>query len=320
MLPQHHQQQSRQQGVKLSEVFDELIASDQANRMQQLLQEQTFKDRELQRLKEAVARSQKESAWAQQKQAAAEEALAKAAGASAAFHTELKALQASDEQQRQQLQSLSSAKGAAEHAAALAESRAASLEAQLHSKSAELDQVQTQYKRLLNQQQEELQCLRQQLQQQGSELSKLQTGSAQKEHDLLRQLQAFNGSLMDIKASHAADKATADQLQRQVDQQQRELQDARAARQQAEANSKQLEGMLADSEAERRALRAKYINLGELSKHRVDVELLLVLYNAWHQHRSRRPAVESCTDMQQCVLLTQQGWQLLVTFPNVCVS
>lgn len=250
------------QGVRLSEVFDELIACDQANRMQQLTQETTFKDRELQRLREALAKSQQEGSWSAQKQASAEQALSKAASTSSALQTQLTALQVVHEQQRQQLQSLSSAKAAAEHAAALADSRAASVDAQLSSKTAELEQVQNQYRRLLDEQQGELERLRQQLQQQGSELAKLQTSSAQKEQGLLQQLQTFNSSLLDVKASHAADKATADQLQKQVELHQRELQDARAGRQQAEASVKQLEGMLADSEAERRTLRAKYINLG----------------------------------------------------------
>jgi len=258
-LAQPQLQHQPLQGVRLSEVFDELIACDEANRMQQLTQETTFKDRELQRLREALAKSQ---SWCAQKQASAEQALSKAASTSSALQTQLTALQVVHEQQRQQLQSLSSAKAAAEHAAALADSRAASVDAQLSSKTAELEQVQKQYKRLLDEQQGELERLRQQLQQQGSGLAKLQTSSAQKEQGLLQQLQAFNSSLVDVRASHAADKATADQLQKQVELQQRELQDARAGKQQAEASVKQLEGMLADSEAERRTLRAKYINLG----------------------------------------------------------
>lgn len=252
--------------VKLSDVFDELIANDQAQRLQQLMQEASFKDRELQRLREALARAQQDSSWAQQKQVAAEDALNKASGTSASLQAELRGLHTTHEQQRQQLHSLSSAKAAAEHAASLAESRAASLDAQLSSKNSELDQVQSQYKRLLDDQQSELERLRQQLQQSSSELSKLQTSSAQKEQGLLQQLQSFNSNLQDIRASHAADKATADQLQKQLEQRERELQDERASKQTAEATAKQLEGLLADSEAERRTLRAKYINLGEHNK------------------------------------------------------
>jgi chromosome segregation ATPase len=251
-------------GVKLSQVFDELIASDQANRLHQHMQEAAFKDRELQRLREALARAQKDCSWAQQKQVAAEDALSKAANSASAQQTELKALQATHEQQRQQLHSLTSAKATADHAAAMAESKLASLEANLSRKSSELEQVQSQYKRLLADQQTELERLRQQLQQQSSELSKLQTSSAQKEHSLLQQLQGFNGTLQDTRAHHAADKATAEQLQAQLLQHQRDLQDARGGRQQAEATAKQLEGLLADSETERRTLRAKYINLGKL--------------------------------------------------------
>jgi chromosome segregation ATPase len=226
------------------------------------MQDTNFKDRELQRLREALAGSQQECSWVQQKQAAAEEALSKAAGASSALQSELRSLQASHDTQQQQLQSLSAAKATAESAAVVAGSRIAALEAQLGSKSTELDQVQLQYKRLLGEQQVELERLRQQLQQQGSELGKLQTSAAQKEQGLLQQLHSFSGSLQDIRASHAADKATAEQLQKQVEQLQRELQDGRASKQQAEASAKQLEGLLADSEAERRTLRAKYISLG----------------------------------------------------------
>lgn len=253
---------AQHEGVKLSEVFDELIACDQANRLQQLMQEATFKDREILRLKEALERALKDSSWVQKKQAAAEEALSTASSTSTALHTELRTLHASFEQQREQLNSITSAKLTAEHAATTAESKAATLEAQLSSKSAELEKTQRQYKRLLDDQQAELERLRQQVQQQSGELSKLQASSAQKEQGLLQQLQSFNGSLQDIRASHAADKATSEQLQKQLDQQHRELQDARASKQQAEASAKQLESLLADSEAERRTLRAKYINLG----------------------------------------------------------
>lgn len=254
---------SHHDGVKLSEVFDELIATDQANRLNQLMQDGRFKERELLRLREALQRAQQDCSLAQQKQIAAEDALNKVAGTSTSLQAELKSLNADHEQQRQQLHSLTSAKAAAEHAAIMAESKAASLEAKLNSKSCELDQVQSQYKRLLDDQQAELERLRQQLQQQSIELSKLQTSSAQKEHNLLQQLQSFNGSLQEIRASHAGDKATAEQLQKQLEQQQRALQEACAGKQQAEASAKQLEGMLADSEAERRTLRAKYINLGK---------------------------------------------------------
>lgn len=254
---------SQHEGVKLSEVFDELIASDQANRLHQLMQEASFKDRELQRLREMLQRAQQDCSWAQQKHAAAEEALSKVASTTSNLQTELKALHTTHEQQRQQLHSLTSAKAAAEHAASIAESRAAAAEAKLSSKSLELEQVQGQYKRLLDDQQSELERLRQQLQQQSTELSKLQASASQKEHSLLQQLQGFNSGLKEMQASHAADKATAEQLQKQVHQQQAALQEATSARHKAEAAAKQLEGQLADSETERKTLRAKYINLGE---------------------------------------------------------
>lgn len=251
--------------VRLSEVFDELLASDQANRMQQLNQEVTFRERELQRTREALERAQLEASWSKQKHETTEAQLSKVSNGAALLETELRRLQQENQQLAQQVQSLTNGKAAAERAATLGEARAATAEAALSSRTQELEQLQAHYKRLLSEQQAELDRLRQQVQAQAVELSRTQSEAVNREQCLIKELQTANNSLVDVKTAHAAEKSASELLQARVVELSAELESARKGKQQLQGQLQQAEGLLSDSEAERRSIRAKYMNLGEQS-------------------------------------------------------
>lgn len=243
---------------RTEDVFEELLACDQANRLSELMQDASFKEREVHRLREALSRAQLVASCAQQRQAAAEAGQQATAATASSLTAELQALQAASEQQAAALQRASAAKAAAEHAGALAQGRASSAEALLAGKSAELQQLQGRHKQAASEHAAELDRLRQQLQAAGSKHAK----QVHREQEQLRQLQAAAASLVECKAGLASEQAAREQLQRQLDAAQRELDGCRLGRQAAEAGAKQLEQSLADAEGERRVLRAKYINLG----------------------------------------------------------
>lgn len=249
--------------VRLSEVFDELLASDQANRMHHLNQEVTFRERELQRLREALERAQLEASWSKQKHEATEAQFTKVSSNAALLESELRKLQQENQALGQQVQGLTSAKAAAERAAAVGETRAATAEALLSSRTQELEQLQTHFKRLTSDQQAELDRLRQQVQSQASELLRSQSEAATREQGLVKELQAANSSLVDVKTALAAERSTSEMLQGKVAELSADIESGRKAKQQLQAQLQQVEGLLADSEAERRSVRAKYMNLGE---------------------------------------------------------
>ncbi|WIA16070.1 hypothetical protein OEZ85_012795 [Tetradesmus obliquus] len=249
--------------VRLAEVFDELLASDQAHRMAQLKEEVTFREREVYRLTEALEQSQLEASLAKQQQQTTDAQLVKASTSAALLETELRRLQQDHEALAQQVSSLTAGKASADRAAAVGETRAATAEALLSSKSQELEQLQVHYKRLLTEQQAELERLRQQLHSQSAEQTKAASAAATREQDLLRELQAVNSSMVELKTGLAAERSSGELLQAKVTELTSELEAAQQGKQQLAANLKQVEGLLSDSEAERRTLRAKYMNLGD---------------------------------------------------------
>lgn len=248
--------------VRLSEVFDELLASDQANRMNQLNREVTFREKELHRLRAAVEQAQSDASWSKQKVASLEGQLSKANDGTALLESELRKLQQDNLQCVQQIQTLNSARSAAERAAAVAEARAATADGLLAGKSQELEQLQAHHKRLLADQQAEIDNLRQQLQSQSAELSRSQSAAASREQGLVQELQHTHSGLVDAKTALAAEKGTAELLHAKAVELTAELESVRKAKQQLHAQLQQVEGLLADSESERRSIRAKYINLG----------------------------------------------------------
>lgn len=192
------------------------------------------------RLTEALEKSQREASWAKQRHETAESQLAKASHSAALLEAELRKLQQEHESLGQQVATLTAGKATAERAAAVGETRAATAEALLQSKAQELEQLQVHYKRLLAEQQAELERLRQQVKSHASEHSKCQSAAATQEQELLRELQTANSSLVDLKTSLAAEQSSNELLKAKATELTAELETLRQSKQQLAANLKQV--------------------------------------------------------------------------------
>lgn len=192
------------------------------------------------RLTEALEQSQLEASLAKQQQQTTDAQLVKASTSAALLETELHRLQQDHEALAQQVSSLTAGKASADRAAAVGETRAATAEALLSSKSQELEQLQVHYKRLLTEQQAELERLRQQLHSQSAEQTKAASAAATREQDLLRELQAANSSMVELKTGLAAERSSSQLLQVKVTELTSELEAARQGKQQLAANLKQV--------------------------------------------------------------------------------
>jgi chromosome segregation ATPase len=192
------------------------------------------------RLTEALEQSQLEASLAKQQQQTTDVQLAKASTSAVLLETELRKLQQDHEALAQQVSGLTAGKASAERAAAVGETRAATAEALLSSKSQELEQLQVHYKRLLSEQQAELERLRQQLHSQSAEQIKVASAAATREQDLLRELQAANSSMVELKTALAAERSSGELLQAKVTELTSELEAARQGKQQLAANLKQV--------------------------------------------------------------------------------
>jgi chromosome segregation ATPase len=199
------------------------------------------------RLTEALEQSQLEASLAKQQQRTTDAQLAKASTSAALLETELRKLQHDHEALAQQVTSVTTGKASAERAATVGETRAATAEALLSSKSQELDQLQVHYKRLLSEQQAELERVRQQLHIQSAEQSKAASAAAAREQSLLQELQGANSSMVELKTALAAERSSGELLQAKVTELTSELESARQGKQQLAANLKQVCGPTIDT-------------------------------------------------------------------------
>jgi chromosome segregation ATPase len=194
------------------------------------------------RLTEALEQSQLEASLAKQQQQTTDAQLAKASTSAALLETELRKLQHDHEALSQQMTSLTTGKASAKRAAALGETRAATAEALLSSKTQELEQLQVHYKRLLSEQQAELERVRQQLHIQSTDHSKAASAAATREQSLLQEVQAANSIMVELKTSLAAERSSGELLQAKVTELTAELEAARQGKQQLAASLKQVCG------------------------------------------------------------------------------
>eukprot|EP00775_Hariotina_reticulata_P004489 gene4489-4742_t len=234
--------------------------------MHQLTEEVTFRERELFRLREALDKAQLDAKLCRQKQETTDAELAKVSQASSVLEVQLRALQRDKDQLSNELQTSDAARAAAEGAAATSDIRAATAEALLSSTRKELEQLRSCHNRLLADQQAELERLRVQVQAQASELSKEKSTAASREQELLREVHAANSSLIDARTAAAAEKGNNEVLAGKASHLSEELEAARKQNQQLQVNVEELEQMLAESEAERRMVRTRFLSLGDQVK------------------------------------------------------
>ncbi len=139
----------KQQGQRLTEIFDELLASDASRRMAEMAEEVAFRDRELRRLHDALDRTQMEAALAKEQREANAVQLSHVATGTSILEQELQRARQDAEQLAEQLAAANSCRASAERVAAAAEARAQSFEALAVSKGQDLAELQKHYKGLL---------------------------------------------------------------------------------------------------------------------------------------------------------------------------
>lgn len=248
---------------RLADVFDDLLQSDHARRMHQLTEEIAFRDREVARLKDnLLERAHLEAAVAKEQRDASQAQVSKASSSSSILQDELRKLQKDYEALSHQVQSLSTAKSTAERTAASAEARAASAEALLAAKGQDLQELQTHYKQLVHEQQIELDATRRQLEQHHAEREKQRMLASTKEQELAKEIAALNSALVESKAALAAEHSSNQHLQARLSEAADHASDVKKHKKQLQNNLQELERLLAESENERKAVRAKYISLG----------------------------------------------------------
>jgi chromosome segregation ATPase len=230
--------------------------------MHQLTEEVTFRERELFRLREAFDKAQLDARLCKQKQETTDAELAKVSQTSSVLEVQLRALQCDHGQLAKELQTTRAAKATAEQAAAASETRAAAAEALTSHTRKESEQMQNCHKRLLAEQQAELERLRHQVQAQASELSREKSTAASREQELLREVHAANSNLIDVRTALASEKGSNEALAGKASHLSDELEASRKQNQQLQVNVEELEQMLTESESDRRAVRARFLSLG----------------------------------------------------------
>jgi chromosome segregation ATPase len=248
---------------RIADVFDELIRTDRANRVQQLADEVAFRDQELTKLRERLEKTQLEASLNKEQRDVLQHQLAKATSSSQLLEQELRRLQKEHETLGQEVQSLQSGKSTAERTSAIEQARATAAEQLAASRGRELDNLKADYKQLLAEQQQQQTTTQKELQDLLAEATKQRSLASQQEEQLSKELSNASKNLLEVRGALAAEKATNESLEAKLAAANESLADLKKQKKQLASNLNELEGLLAESERERKDARNKYMKLGE---------------------------------------------------------
>lgn len=252
-------------GIGVSPVralVEDLMHSDQQVQVKKLHDQLARKEQELTTLRESTNKLKMDAYVYKQQSEVVEDQLNKATSGVGQLEHRLRKLQKQNEELTQGLQAANHARGSAEKAASAAAARAAAAEASATAKQNELDELQAHYRQMLHDKQREVEAAQQALSQHRLDAEQRRQQRAAHEQQLAAELATANGSLGQTKAELASVQALAAGLQQQREQLEEAVAEARRQKKALAENVAEVEGLLSDSERERKSLRGKYVELG----------------------------------------------------------